>query len=296
MRNILQQIAEQKPSKTCSERETFSYPKSTDLVEDCLRASKCSTESWVLDFFAGSGTTAQAVINLNREDEGRRKYILIETADYFDSVIIPRIKKTVFAESWKDGKPIINEESNSISHFFKYQHLEQYEDTLHNIEFLKKDKGLKITEYLGNSSASEEYRIKYHLDYETAGSPSLLALPRFQAPFEYELRVISNSTGEEKIHVDLVETFNYIVGLSVEKFRFFESGGRKYVFVFGRNPHGKKIAVVWRPTKDIDLSKDKETVKTVLDKWHPEEIYINADSLVEGYKPIETEFKALLEA
>ena len=47
----------------------------------------------MLDFFAGSGTTAHAVINLNREDGGRRKYILVETNEYFDTVTLPRVKK-----------------------------------------------------------------------------------------------------------------------------------------------------------------------------------------------------------
>jgi adenine-specific DNA-methyltransferase len=61
------------------EREIFSYPKSIYLVEDCLRASNCGKKSSVIDFFAGSGTTAHAVINLNREDNGSRKYTLVET-------------------------------------------------------------------------------------------------------------------------------------------------------------------------------------------------------------------------
>jgi len=59
-----------------------------------------------LDFFAGSGTTAHAVINLNREDGGRRKYILVEMGQYFDTVLKPRIQKVVYADTWKNGKPV----------------------------------------------------------------------------------------------------------------------------------------------------------------------------------------------
>jgi len=58
-----------------------------------------------IDFFAGSGTTGHAVINLNREDGGRRKFILVEMAQYFDTVLLPRIKKVTFTPEWKDGKP-----------------------------------------------------------------------------------------------------------------------------------------------------------------------------------------------
>jgi adenine-specific DNA-methyltransferase len=87
-----------------------------------------------IDFFAGSGTTAHAVINLNREDGGRRKYILVEANHYFYTVILPRIKKVVFSDKWKDGKA--SSDGAGISHFIKYFTLEQYEDTLHRASYL----------------------------------------------------------------------------------------------------------------------------------------------------------------
>jgi hypothetical protein len=114
------------------DREIFSYPKSVFLVEDCLRAASCIPESISMDFFAGSGTTAHAVINLNREDGGRRKYILVEQADYFDTVILPRIKKVIFCEKWQNGKAA---GGNGVSHFVKYYQLEQYEDTLRRVKY-----------------------------------------------------------------------------------------------------------------------------------------------------------------
>jgi adenine-specific DNA-methyltransferase len=58
-----------------------------------------------LDYFAGSGTTGHAVINLEPQDGGRRKFILVEMGDYFDTVLLPRIKKVTFTPEWKDGKP-----------------------------------------------------------------------------------------------------------------------------------------------------------------------------------------------
>ncbi len=111
-------------------REVFSYPKSIYLVEDCLRASNCTPESYVLDFFAGSGTTAHAVMNLNREDGGHRKYILVEMGEHFETVILPRVKKVAFSSEWKDG--VAQEDGEGMSHFVKYYALEQYEDTLRN--------------------------------------------------------------------------------------------------------------------------------------------------------------------
>ncbi|MBI4681167.1 MAG: site-specific DNA-methyltransferase, partial [Nitrospirae bacterium] len=77
-------------------------------------------------------TTAHAVINLNREDGGKRKYILVEMGEYFDRVILPRIKKVVFSDKWKDGKA---QEGKGITHFIKYYQLEQYEDTLRRVKY-----------------------------------------------------------------------------------------------------------------------------------------------------------------
>lgn len=110
------------------ERESFSYPKSVFLVEDCLRASNCSEETLTLDFFAGSGTTAHAIMNLNREDGGRRKYILVEMGEHFETVILPRVKKVAFSDKWKDGQA--QPGGQGLSHFVKVYRLEQYEDAL----------------------------------------------------------------------------------------------------------------------------------------------------------------------
>ena len=72
----------------------FDFPKSVYLVSDCLRASSLYPNDTVLDYFGGSGTTAHATINLNRQDDGKRKYILIEMGHHFDTALIPRIKKS----------------------------------------------------------------------------------------------------------------------------------------------------------------------------------------------------------
>ncbi len=76
----------------------FSYPKSIHAVSDSIWIAGASNQNiCVLDYFAGSGTTAHAVIALNREDGGNRKYILVEMGDHFDTVMLPRIKKVIYA-------------------------------------------------------------------------------------------------------------------------------------------------------------------------------------------------------
>ena len=108
----------------------FDFPKSVYAVEDCLRVSNLDVGDLCLDYFAGSGTTAHAVMNLNREDGGRRKYILVEMGEHFETVILPRVKKVAFSSEWKDG--VAQEDGEGMSHFVKYYALEQYEDTLRN--------------------------------------------------------------------------------------------------------------------------------------------------------------------
>ncbi len=107
----------------------FSYPKPKDLIAYLL---KVGASSIYLDYFAGSGTTADAVIDLNREDGGSRKYILVEQGTYFDSVIKPRLNKVVYSAAWKKGKPTAPE--TGTSHCFKVLKLESYEDTLNNLQ------------------------------------------------------------------------------------------------------------------------------------------------------------------
>lgn len=57
------------------------------LAELCIHVD---ANSRFLDYFAGSGTTAHAIINLNRRDGGKRKFILVEMGDYFDTLLLPR--------------------------------------------------------------------------------------------------------------------------------------------------------------------------------------------------------------
>lgn len=104
------------------------FPKPVALLEKLVgMVTEADTSPIVLDFFAGSGTTAHAVMNLNRADGGSRKYILVEMGEHFRTVILPRVKKVAFSDKWKDGKA---NGGQGLSHFVKYFDLEQYEDTL----------------------------------------------------------------------------------------------------------------------------------------------------------------------
>lgn len=105
----------------------FDFPKSVEAIIDSLRVCKTDSSSIVLDYFGGSGTTVQAVLNMNHEDNGNRKVVLVEMGEHFYNVILPRIKKLAFSLSWKNGNPT---ELRGKGAFYKYYELEQYEEAL----------------------------------------------------------------------------------------------------------------------------------------------------------------------
>ena len=75
-------------------RNAFSYPKSVELVVDSLQIAT-DEDSIILDFFGGSGTTGQAVMELNKRDNGNRKFILVEQMDYIQTATIPRLNAVI---------------------------------------------------------------------------------------------------------------------------------------------------------------------------------------------------------
>ena len=72
----------------------FTTPKPSDLIKRIVRIAT-DPDSIVLDSFAGSGTTAQAVLELNKEDGGNRKFILVECEDYADTVTAERVRRVI---------------------------------------------------------------------------------------------------------------------------------------------------------------------------------------------------------
>ena len=74
--------------------DVFITPKPSSLIRHILRMAT-EKDSIVLDSFAGSGTTAHAVLALNKEDGGNRRFILIECEDYVDSITAERVRRVI---------------------------------------------------------------------------------------------------------------------------------------------------------------------------------------------------------
>ncbi len=201
----------------------FTSPKPTRLLKRIISIGS-DRQDTVLDYFAGSGTTGHAVINLNREDGGKRKFILVEMADYFDTVLLPRLKKVTFTPEWKDGKPkrlASAEEAERSPRMFKVIRLESYEDTLNNLELRRtreQEDTLFSSEAQGSGKLKEQYMLNYMLDVESRGSQSLLNIDAFKDPLSYTLKVKRPGSDESQdTTVDLMETFNWLIGLTVKE-------------------------------------------------------------------------------
>ena len=258
-------------------RENFSYPKSIFLVEDCLRAANARPGDWVLDYFAGSGTTAHAVINLNREDKGHRRYILVEMAEYFDTVLLPRVVKAVYSKEWKDGKPV---DRAGVSQMIKYVRLESYEDVLANLVLKKDVHQRNLLE--ANDRVRREYVLRYMFNKESRGSATLVDLQMFSKPLEYRLALSGDR--ERVIAADLVETFNLLIGLRVKSY----SREGDFLAIEGTDDQGSAVLVIWR---DVTPGSNERLVAFCDGHGYLQPgaqldvIYVNGDSTLEAHRP-----------
>jgi adenine-specific DNA-methyltransferase len=287
----------------------FPYCHPVPLYEELIGASAQKPNDIVLDFFAGSGTTGHAVIALNVDDQLNRQYILVENGDHFDTVMLPRLKKVSYAVRWSNGQPATSKGSSQL---IKYNRLEGYEDTLVNLIVKREIKQQNLLDSSQSNRAGglkEEFILRYMLNSETEGSQSLLNISAFKDPTAYQLKVkCSGSDESREVNVDLLETFNYLIGLTVQhiaapqiikaafnrdgegrlrldgRLKLEDSGPWWFRTVTGKLPDGRNALVIWRK-----LTIDSEQDNLVLDEWFTRQgystkdyefdlIYVNGDS------------------
>ncbi|HCX3372241.1 DNA methyltransferase [Legionella pneumophila serogroup 2] len=183
-----------------------------------------------------------------------------------------------------------------MSVLYKYIRLESYEDTLNNLILSRSRQNQVLLDL--NSDFREDYMLGYFMDIETSGSPSLLNIEEFEDPFNYKLNISSSSVGITKpIIIDLIETFNYLIGLKVKIIDVI----RGFKIIVGTNLKDEETLIIWRNIKE----KDNTQLEEFLDKqgYNPRDtefqhIYINGDHTLEDphskVKMIEIEFKRLM--
>ena len=258
------------------EQNTFPYPKSIHTVEDAIFAVGLKNSTLVLDYFAGSGTTGHAVINLNREDGGDRKYVLVEIGHHFEDVLLPRMKKVIYAEKWKDGKP---EDRNGVSQLLRYIRLESYEDALDSLTLNTRD----------DIFDNEDYQLRYALGDETKENASLLGKD-FIDPHDYTLSVVRDGVRRD-MPVDLAETFNFLLGLRLTARRKIDD----VLTIQGTNSKGENCLILWRNLQKMNASE--------LDKWFTKHcakfsddlnlIYVNGDHTLNALRKSGDQWEAV---
>ena len=252
--------------------------KPTGLIRRAIQIGTSQNDAdVVMDFFAGSGTTGHAVLKHNSEDGGNRRFVLVEMGDYFDQMTKQRVVRALHATEWKDGKPSTDKRGSGL---VKYIRLESYEDALNNLSLKRTDKQTMLLD--ADDEMREQYILSYMLDVESRGSQSLLNVEAFRNPDEYKLRVERN--GETQlVNVDLVETFNWLLGLTVKHIDMI----RGVRVVEGTSPAGDSVLVLWRNIDQMD--------NDALDKWFQKQdyntremvydlFYVNGDNNLENLR------------
>jgi adenine-specific DNA-methyltransferase len=268
-------------------RRVFDNPKNFRDIARLVRYLS-SNEGWVVDYFAGSGTTGHAVMHVNRQDETQRRFVLVDMGEHVDSVLLPRLRKIFFSPAWTNGHP--DDELSEIEHkpplgLVLVIRLESFEDCLNSLD-------------RGENELGPEYRIRYAIPDSVDDSPTWLPTERLEEPFEFRLDV-HRENGVESIPVDLVTTFNLMKGIRPKRYKELDHDNRRYVVIEGID-QGEEVLVLWRSVKNLDPESEKEYLAAQLPAILGNSladyarIYHNADSALPNSVSLDAEFKHLM--
>lgn len=249
--------------------------------------------------------------------DGPRRFILVEADSYVDTLLLPRLKKVSYTPEWKDGKLgrfATAEEAERSPRIMKVVRLESYEDTLNNLELRRTEAQqslLDSPQAQGADGFREQYLLRYMLDVETRGSQSLLNVSAFMDPTAYRLKVKRPGSDESReVNVDLLETFNWLIGLKVDHIaapRTYSAAFRRdddpdlpadaprrllldgrlkedpdgpwwFRTVTGTTRDGRRTLVIWRKRPGGEDPEGIESDNLVLDEWFRKQGYSSKDS------------------
>jgi adenine-specific DNA-methyltransferase len=169
----------------------FDFPKSVSLIERCLLiGSQSYSNHLILDCFAGSGTTAHAVLNLNKQDSGNRKFICIEMEDYAETITAERVKRVIKGygttegtggsfDFYELGQPLFLENGN-LNENIGIEKIRQYVYYTETQATLTEDKH-KDNEYFLGKHNDTAYYFHYEQDEVTTLNHAFLATMQTQA-------------------------------------------------------------------------------------------------------------------
>lgn len=162
-------------------KTTFDTPKPTRLLQFILTIAT-NKDSIILDSFAGSGTTAHAVLNMNKADGGNRKFICIEMMDYADTITAERVKRVI--NGYGEGKKAVDGTGGNFSYYELGEPL-LVDDKLNNAVSTEKIREyiyyMETKQALPEASADEPMLLgvyhgaAYYFNYEKDASTTLNA-------------------------------------------------------------------------------------------------------------------------
>lgn len=129
--------------------KVFGYPKPILLIKNIVKAVSSKKDLWVLDFFAGSGTTGHAVMKLNREDGGSRRFILCTNNenDICRQVTYERIKRVIEKEDYEESLKYYKVDFVPVSgkQYYEYadkllSHIKELVELENGVDFDKNDR------------------------------------------------------------------------------------------------------------------------------------------------------------
>ena len=154
----------------------FSTPKPTDLIEKIIRVSTDKNDI-ILDSFAGSGTTAHAVLSLNKADGGDRKFILVECEDYADTITAERVRRVINGVENATDETLQNGLGGSFTYctlgepideegMLTGETLPTYEDLAHYIAYTATGSALNAIRKQQDYCFGETNTLRFYLIYE----------------------------------------------------------------------------------------------------------------------------------
>lgn len=254
----------------------FRTENSEELMERVLKFSQ--EGDCVIDYFGGSCSTLATAAKMNR------KWIGVEMGEQFDKVDMPRMKRVLGGEQ----SGVSSSYPSIKSGAFKYIRLEQYEDTLNNL--VPKESSLELDV---NDSFKESYVLGYMMDVET--EDSLFNMEWFKNPFNLSMKITKdNELVPTKI--DLVETFNYLIGMRVETIHWHEDDNICVVEgILHKNDD--RALIIWRNCEVVDneaLNRffEKMDYSTLAHDF--DTIYVNGDNTLPNLRRDDDRWKVVL--
>ena len=208
---------------------------------------------------------------------------------------ITRVQRIIYTPDWKDGRSKTEPKFDDLGgtppwvgrspRLIKVIQLESYEDALQNfVATAEKGKDEKVTKAHKKEVGDKAYRLKYMLKLRMEASDTLLNIEKLEHPFNYTLEILTEDGPKEK-PVDLIETTNMLLGISVDKMETWEGKDKRHYVVIKGSIKGESSIVVWRDTKSLDPKKERAFLEPKLKGFTRK--LINADCAVPGAESID---------